>query len=150
MRPRYVLLASILAAVSATCRSSTAPAADPGDASYSVSLTPPPVIYATSNCDRYLSYAILSLGRRLHDFSLSINVMNDCTRAGGTWTYGEVYIDGHYATADTALSFTPYPGRTAPFLGTFDATYVRLTLPARADSLALTPIALQLGPRMPF
>jgi hypothetical protein len=149
VRVPVLLFAAVVVAGTASCGSTTAPA-DPGDATYSVALTPPPVIYATVNCDRYLSYAILSLGRRLREFSLSINVMNDCTRAGGIWTYGEVYIEGHYATADTVLTFTPDPGRTAQFFGTFDATYVRLTLPARADSLALTPISLQLGPKMPF
>jgi hypothetical protein len=144
-----LLFAAVVVALTASCESSTAPA-DPGDASYSVALTPAPIIYATVNCDRYLSYAILSLGRRLQEFDLSINVMNDCTRAGGIWTYGEVYIRGHYSTTDTVLTFTPDPGRTPPFSGTFDATYVRLTLPARADSLAPTPIPLQLGPKMPF
>lgn len=101
-------------------------------------------------CDRYLSYAILSLGRRNQGFDLSINVMNDCTRAGGGWTYGEVYTSGHYSVTDSVLTFTPDPGRMPPFSGTFDATYVRLTLPVRSDSLALEPIPLQLGPKRPF
>ena len=149
MQVRAVLVAAAVVAIAASCESSTAPP-DPGDASYSVALTPAPIIYATVNCDRYLSYAILSLGRRLREFSLSINIMNDCTRAGGIWTYGEVYIEGHYATLDTTLTFTPDLGTTLPFTGTFDATYVRLALPARADSLALTSIPLRLGPKMPF
>jgi hypothetical protein len=144
-----LVFAAVAVAVTTSCDSSTAPP-DPGDASYSVALAPAPIIYATVNCDRYLSYAILSLGRRLRGFDLSINVMNDCTRAGGIWTYGEVYISGHYSVTDSVLIFTPDPGRTPPFAGTFDPTYVRLTLPARSDSLALTPIPLQLGPKMPF
>jgi hypothetical protein len=144
-----LVLAAVAVAVTASCESSTAPP-DPGDASYSVALTPAPIIYATVTCDRYLSYAILSLGRRNRGFDLSINVMNDCTRGGGTWTYGEVYTSGHYTMTDSVLTFTPDPGRMPPFTGTFDATYVRIILPVRSDSLALAPIPLQLGPKMPF
>jgi hypothetical protein len=143
------LLAAAVAAATISCDSGTAPG-DPGDASYSVAPDPAPIIHATAICDRYLSYAILSLGRRVREFSLSINIMNDCTPGGGIWTYGEVYIEGDYAIAATALTFTPEPGRTPPFAGSFDGAFVRLTLPPRADSLGATPIPVQLGPRMPF
>ncbi|MDH3455461.1 MAG: hypothetical protein OER90_01350 [Gemmatimonadota bacterium] len=153
LRPARVistlLFATVLAAVTPACESSTGPI-DPGGASYSVAFDPAQIIHATLTCDRYLSYAILSLGRSTRGFSLSINIMNDCTRGGGTWTYGGVYIEGQYVMEDTTLSFTPDAASTPPFVGSFDSTYVRLTLPPRTDSLAATPIPLRLGPRSPF
>jgi hypothetical protein len=142
-------IAVILVAVSTSCGTSTQPY-DPGDASYSVVYTPARIVYATVNCDRYLSYGILSLGRRRSSFELSVNLTEDCTRAGGRWSYWEVLMFGHYAIADTVLTFTPDSARTPAFSGTFDAAYVRLTLPPRSDSLAPVPIPMQLGPRMPF
>ena len=131
------------------CGSSTGPY-DPGDASYSVAYNPARVVYATVNCDRYLSYGILSLGTRRSRFEFSLNLMDDCTRAGGTWTYWEVFFEGGYSVTDTLISFIPDSARTPRFTGSFDRSYVRLTLPARADSLAPMPIPMQLGPKMPF
>ena len=132
-----------------SCDTSTGPP-DPGDASYAVEFTPGRLVYATVNCDRFVTHAVLSLGRRDHGFDLSTNLYDDCSRAGGGYAFWEVLILGHYSMNDTLLTFTPESGATPPFTGSFDAAYVRLMLPARSDSLAPTPIALELGPKVPF
>ena len=149
MQTRALWLAAALVATIGGCKNSTGPY-DPGDASYSVAYDPAPVVYATVNCDRYLDYGILSLGTRRSHFGFSLNLTQDCTRAGGTWSYWEVYIEGGYSVTDTLIRFTPDSARTPPFSGSFDRRYIRLMLPARADSLAPMPIPMQLGPKMPF
>jgi hypothetical protein len=135
--------------VSPACESSTGPP-DPGGASYSVGYTPGRLVFATVNCDRLLTYAILSLGQRDRGFELSVNIVEDCSRAGAGYGYWEVLILGRYTVIDSVLTFTPDAAATAPFTGTFDGAYVRLTLPVRSDSLAPAPIAVVLGPRSPF
>ncbi len=47
---------------------------------YAASYDPPLVGAATVNCDRLISYAILAVNA-LGDFDLSINVIDDCSRA---------------------------------------------------------------------
>ena len=136
-------------AVGLSCDTSTGPP-DPGNASYAVEFTPGRLVYATLNCDRYVTHAVLSLGRRDRRFDLSTNLYDDCSRSGGGYAFWEVLILGHYTINDTLLAFIPESGATPPFAGSFDAAYVRLTLPARSDSLALTPIPLELGPKVPF
>jgi hypothetical protein len=149
VQTRRLSLAVALLGMGLGCENTTEPY-DPGDASYSVAYTPAKVVNSTVNCDRYLSYGILSLGTRGSRFEFSLNLMDDCTRAGGVWTYWEVFFEGSYAVTDTLIRFTPDSARTPPFSGSFDRSYIRLTLPARADSLAPTPIAMELGPKMPF
>ena len=135
--------------LSPSCETSTGPP-DPGNGSYAVVFTPGRLVYATVNCDRFVTHAVLSLGRVDRGFDLSTNLYDDCSRAGGGFTFWEVLILGHYFVNDTLLTFTPESGATPPFTGSFDANYVRLTLPARSDSLAITPIALELGPKVSF
>jgi hypothetical protein len=131
----------------ASCNSSTGPP-DPSGASYSRAFDPPRIVMATENCDRLLTYGILSLGEG--DFDLSVNLIDDCSRGGGGHDFWEVLILGQYTVRDTLLSFNPEVGKTPPFSGTFDAEYVRLELPPRPDSLSILPISLELGPRAPF
>ena len=141
--------AALILGLVLSCNTSTGPT-DPGDASYAVVFTPGRLVYATVNCDRFVTHAVLSLGRRDRGFDLSTNLYDDCSRAGGGFTFWEVLILGHYSMNDTLLAFTSESSTTPPFTGSFDGTYVRLTLPARSDSLAATPIGLELGPKVPF
>lgn len=149
MRIRDLVLIGVVLAASASCDSNHGPP-DPGGASYAVEFSPGQVIHATLNCDRLLTHALLGLGTRERDFDLSINIVEDCSRAGGGFAFWEVLILGRYLVTDSVLSFTPESGTTPEFSGTFDATHVRLTLPPRSDSLAPTPITMQLGPRTPY
>jgi hypothetical protein len=135
-------LLTLAALVSAACGTHTEPIPEPAD-SYAAEYDPGVLIYATVNCDRLLTHALLAMNR-LGDFDLSINIIDDCSRSGGGYGYGEVLILGTYTWADSTLQFTPATGGTGPFSGTFDSDSVRLTLPARTDSLAATPLQLHL------
>jgi hypothetical protein len=137
-------------AVLASCNSPEEAPPDPGDASYSMPYDPPLLVDVTSRCDRLLAYAIVSLGRRFQSFDLSVNMYDDCRRSGGGFASWGVLILGRYSVSDTSLTFTPDSPGTPPFSGAFDAMYVRLMLPPRADSLAPTAIPVELGPKMPF
>jgi hypothetical protein len=152
-RPSLVIVAFF--AVSCSGDSSGVPLLDPGDASYSHPFDPPRVVDSTASCTRLMTYAILSLGRRFHEFALSINFIDNCSRSGGGYTYWESYIDGDYADGDytpTSRDFVLIPDTTKMprFSATFDGTYVRFILPANPDSLAPTPVEMELGPRQPF
>lgn len=150
MRAGRALLSTVIVlAAGLSCDSSTG-LPDPGGASYAVVYDPGRVVYATLNCDRLLTHAVLSLGRRDRGFDLSINLVDDCSRAGAGYAFWEVLILGRYSVTDSLLTFTPESPGTPPFSGTFDATSVRLMLPARSDSLAPTPIAVELGEKFPF
>jgi hypothetical protein len=146
---RALVPAALMLGLGLSCDTSTGPA-DPGDASYAVEYTPGRLVSVTPSCDRFVTHAVLSLGQRNRGFDLSTNLYDDCSRTEGGFTFWEVLIIGHYSITDTLLAFTPESGATPAFTGTFDATHVRLTLPARSDSLAVTPITLELGPRTPF
>ena len=146
---RLILSTAILYMLALGCGQEPEPP-DPGDAVYAADFTPGRLVYATVSCDRFLTHAILSLSRRVHSFDLSVNLTDDCSRSGGGFAFGQVLVLGTYAATDTLVSFTPTSGATPPFTAGFDGTYMRVTLPARSDSLAATPIMLQLGPRQPF
>lgn len=145
---RIRLIALALLALGGCATDPRAP--DPGDALYAAGFTPGRLVYATINCDRFLTHAVMSLGRRAHEFDLSVNLYDDCTRAGGGFTYWEVLVLGTYTTDGSLVSLQPTSGATPPFTATFDGTFMRVSLPARTDSLAATPILLQLGPREAF
>ena len=100
------------------------------------------MIYVLPNCDRYLQYAITSLGRGM--FELSMNVFEDCRRTNNGYSSWEVLVLGRYTTTDTTVHFTPDVSLTAPFLGTFDRSSMRITVPARPDSLAAVSIHIEL------
>jgi len=123
---------------------------DPGDASYSHPFEPPRVVDSTAACTRLMTYAIMSFGRRYHEFALSINFIDNCSPSGGGYTYWESYIDGDYTAFGGQFELIPDTTKLPRFSGTFDGTYVRFTLPADPDSLAPTPVEMQLGPRQPF
>ena len=123
---------------------------DPGDASYSHGFDPPRVVDSTAACIRLMTYAIMALGRRFHQFELSINFIDNCSASGGGYTYWESFIEGDYTSTGREFVLIPDTTRMPRFPGTFDGTYVRFTLPANPDSLAPTPQDMQLGPRMPF
>jgi hypothetical protein len=123
---------------------------DPGDASYSHPFDPPRVVDSTAACTRLMTYAIMSFGRRFHEFALSINFIDNCSASGGGYTYWESYIDGDYTTTGRDFVLIPDTTKMPRFPGTFDGTYVRFILPANPDSLAPTPVEMQLGPRQPF
>lgn len=142
-------MAGIFVVLGAACGTATGPL-DPGDASYDVVYNPGRVVHATVNCDRAMTHAVIGMGRRDRGFDLSINLYDDCSRAGGGFTFWEVLILGHYTVTDTLLTFTPESGATPPFPGSFDAAHVRFTLPARSDSLAPTPIDMELGDKVSF
>lgn len=148
MNLRALPPAALIVGLTVSCSASTGP--DPGGAVYAVDYTPGRLVSATAGCDRFVTHAVLGLGRAERGFELSINLYDDCTRTGGGFEFWEVLVLGHYAIDDTLLAFTPESGATPPFTGAFDTTHVRLTLPPRPDSLAAAPIALELGPRMSF
>ena len=150
LRIRDLLTGALLVLGNLSCDHTTTGPPDPGDATYPLVYDPPRLVYSTANCDRFLTHAVTSLGRRNHDFDLSINVTQDCSRAGGGFAYWEVLILGHYSVVDTMITFKPASSLTLQFTGTFDANYIRLTLPPRPDSLAPSSLALELGPKIPF
>ncbi len=145
---RIRLIASVLLGLGGCATDPRAP--DPGDALYAADFIPARLVYATINCDRMLTHAVISLSRRVHGFDLSVNLFDDCTKAGGGFTYWEVLVLGTYTTDGSLVSLHPTSGATPPFTATFDGNFMRVSLPARTDSLAATPILLQLGPREAF
>jgi hypothetical protein len=132
----------ILTLAALGCSTESEPPPEPAG-TFSDAYDPGRLIYATVNCDRRLTYAILDMNH-LGDFDLSINVIDDCTRSGGGLGFGEVLMLGTYTRESSTLHFTPESGGTGSFQGTFDADSVRVTLPARTDSLAATDLQLRL------
>ena len=149
MTLRAVVFAAFGAVALASCDSTTAPQ-DPGNGSYAVGYDPARLVSSTADCDRLFTHAVMSLGREDHFFELSANFMDDCSRGGTGYAYWGIYFTGHYAMTDTTVTFTPDPGLTPPFTGTFDGLYIRAVLPARPDSMGAVPIPVQLGPKVPF
>lgn len=149
MRLRPLLSTAFLLCGVLACDDGMAPP-DPGGASYSAEFDPGSIIYATINCDRLMTHAILSLGGpRTRGFDLSINITEDCTHAGGGYTYWEVLILGHYAVEGDELTFTPDSGSTPSFTGTYDFSHVSVTLPVHGG-LSVVPVDVVLGSKSPF
>jgi hypothetical protein len=112
---------------------------------YAVNYEPPQLASATEFCDRLIPHAALSMSE-LGDFDLSINLVDDCSRAGGGSTPSEVHIGGLYRRQAARLSFTP-GNETAPlFTGTLEGDFVRLNLPP-AVGIAIIDVELRVGPR---
>jgi len=105
--------------------------------------TPGPLIYALPNCDRYLQYAIIDLGQGT--FDLSMNVFEDCRRTGNGYDHWMVEVFGRYTVADTTVTFTPAAPGMGLFPGTFSEGSMRITVPARPDSLSRVPIYIELA-----
>jgi hypothetical protein len=150
MRPCFLDIGVLACGLVLACDSPTDPP-DPGGASYSADLEPNLLVASVGPCDRYISYAILSLGsRRDRGFDLSINLYDDCSATGGGYDFWEVLILGHYSVTGDQLTFIPDVQQTPDFGGSYEADFVTVTLPVRADSLAILPVTLELGPRSPF
>jgi hypothetical protein len=114
------------------------------DASYYPNL---PVTNRTPSCDRLLSRALLVIGTD-HFFELSVNVIDDCTRSGGGFSYfdlglsGGYYVDGPQGTEVTFL-----PNKDAPaFPGTVAGEYFTVWLPPELG-LGPSPVEVRAGPR---
>jgi hypothetical protein len=115
---------------------------------YSVEYDPLRLVSATGNCDRLISHAVLSMNE-LGDFDLSVNVVDDCTRAGGGYDFSEVLKLGDYQLEGTRLSFTPDSASTPLFTGMVDGDFIQLSLPP-AVGVAIIDVELRVGPRIPF
>jgi hypothetical protein len=100
------------------------------------------------NCDRLISHAVLSVNEQ-GDFDLSVNVIDDCSRAGGGFSFSEVLHLGSYTRQGTILSFTPDAASAPLFTGTMEGDYIRLTLPPETDVASLD-VEIRVGPREPF
>jgi hypothetical protein len=115
------------AAIGVLASCGTEPDDRPILASYAGSYDPARLISATVNCDRLVSHVVLELGNE-GVFELSINVVDDCTRAGGGFAFSEVYRLGTYARQGSALAFTPDGENTPAFSGTLEPTAIVLVL----------------------
>lgn len=142
---KAITRARALALLLAACDSQPDPAG-----TYGTEYDPPVVIYATVNCDRLVPHAVLSLGGRVRDFDLSINVVEDCSRSGGGFSFWEVLLLGSYTVAGRTLAFTMDSATAPTFSALFDGTHVTLTLPPTIDSLAPVEVVLRVGPRSPL
>ena len=123
---------------------------EPGlQGSYSVAYDPARLTSATLNCDRLLTYTILGMND-LGDFDLSFNVIDDCSRAGGGYTYFGVLKLGTYTRQGNELAFTPDSAMSPAFTGVIDGEYVTLTLPPAIGNLASADVEIRVGPRHPY
>ncbi|MGH7675989.1 MAG: hypothetical protein ACREMV_12025 [Gemmatimonadales bacterium] len=137
-RPTSLLAIALLAACGT--EPGPGPATDPAG-TYTVEYDPPRLVYATIECDRLLTHALLALGEN-RDFDLSINVIDDCRRGGGGFDFYEVLFLGTYSVSDTLLAFTPDSAFSPTFSGTFGASSVSLVIPPNVGSLAPVTITL--------
>lgn len=115
---------------------------------YGAEYDPPIAAGATVNCDRSIPHAVLSMNDQ-GDFDLSVNTIDDCTRAGGGFNFSEVLHLGTYTRQGTLLSFTPDSASAPLFTGTLEGEFVRLTLPPEAG-VANIELELLVGPREAF
>jgi hypothetical protein len=87
--------------------------------SYGAQYDPPLAAGATTNCDRSIPHAVLGVND-LGDFDLSVNTIDDCTRAGGGFEFSEVLHLGSYTRQGALLSFTPDSASAPLFTGTLE------------------------------
>jgi hypothetical protein len=114
--------------------------------SYSVAYDPARLTSATPNCDRLLTYTILSMNEQ-GDFDLSFNVIDDCSRGGGGYSYFGVLKLGTYTRHGSELAFTPDSATYPAFTGLIDGEFVRITLPPAIGNLAPVDVDIRAGPR---
>jgi hypothetical protein len=146
------LLPALLSLVASVACGSGTSADDPEvQGSYSVDLTPPLLVEDAGTCNRFISYAILSMGSD-GGFSLSINVMDDCRNQGGQFEFFEVYNDGSYTRNADTLNFVVGTGANPGerFTGRLEGEYIRVVLPEPYGGIATQDVELRLGPRVPF
>jgi hypothetical protein len=98
---------------------------------------------ATENCDRLISHAVPSLTER-REFDLVIDVVDDCSHAGGGITASQVRLVGFYSGQGAQLLFAAETS-TVSFNGTLDGDFVRLDLPP-ALGIAIIDVHLRVGP----
>ena len=115
--------------------------------SYGTEYDPPVVVDAFGGCERSVPHVAFGFNR-LGDFDLSVNTIDDCTLAGGGFTFGEVLHLGSYTRVDDLLSFTPHNAHSPLFTGTIEGEFIRLTLPA-ATGISTHEVELLVGPRQP-
>ena len=117
--------------------------------SYSIAYDPARLTSATLNCDRLLTYAILGMND-LGDFDLSFNVVDDCSRSGGGYSFFGVLRLGSYVRHGNELTFTPDSATYPVFSGILDGEFVDFTLPPAIGNLAPGDFDIRVGPRHPY
>jgi hypothetical protein len=143
---RWYVVSSVI--LLAFCGTEPEPEPQTIRASYGVLYDPNLLVSATENCDRLISHAVLSMNE-LRDFDLSINVVDDCSRIGGGFSFSEVYKQGDYMLQGTQLSFTPDSATAPLFTGTLDGEFIQLSIPSDLGVAALD-VNLRLGPGIAF
>jgi hypothetical protein len=126
----------------------TSPDEQPLEGTYSAAFEPPLAVDGPGFCERFILYAILSLGGG--DFDVSVNVGDDCRRLGGEYTFFEIGDHGTYTRRADTLTFTVGQGPGQRFTGQLEGEYLRLLLPEPYGELATHDVELRLGPRVPF
>lgn len=141
MLGRYLFVP--IAMVMGACSAAPNPQDIPG--TYAVTYAPPLLASATDNCDRLIPHAVLSL-TDVREFQLSIDLVDDCSRAGGGTSVSEVHLVGFYSSQGAQVVFAPMTS-TASFNGTWEGDFVRLVLPPELG-IAIIDVHLRLGPRV--
>jgi hypothetical protein len=111
-------------------------------ATYAVIYDPAQLVSATENCDRLVDHVLLELGEE-GTFELSINVVDDCTRAGGSFAFSEVFRLGKYSRQANTLSFTPEGEAATAFTGTLELAAIVLVLFPGLDDLSSAHVELR-------
>ena len=127
----------------AACSTEPNPQDIPG--TYTAGFDPPQLASATVTCDRLIPHAVLSMAQA-GQFDLTINLVDDCSRAGGGSTPSQVHLVGFYAPQGAQLYFTPETSTAPLFTGTMEGSFVRLNLPP-VVGIAIIDVNLRVGPR---
>jgi hypothetical protein len=139
---RYLFVPVIIGV--AACSTEPNPQDIPG--TYTATFDPPQLASATVNCDRLIPHAVLTMAQA-GQFDLTINLVDDCSRAGGGSTASELHLVGFYAPQGAQLYFTPETSTAPPFTGTVEGSFVRLNLPP-AVGIAIVDVHIRVGPRL--
>lgn len=119
---------------------------EPGPARYSATFLPAVLVGDRDGCVRHVGSARLDLdGPSGGSFDLVVDVTEDCTRGTGGFEAWQIGIAGEYQVVGDQVRFVTNDGATPTFLGRLRADGLTLSLPVRADSLGLVPVALPLG-----
>lgn len=150
MQKRDGYLRAIAVVALASCGTApTLPEALP--AQYTVRFVPELSAGGHDGCYRYIKHARLALdATAAGSFELSIGVIHDCVRGGGTFNNWEALVPGQYRIVAGHLRFTPTDPGTPGFVGRHTNGSLRLVLPTRPDSLAFAPVTAELGPPTPL
>jgi hypothetical protein len=99
---------------------------------------PPALVGATLTCDQLLATTALSLVAD-GSFSMGGQLIDDCTRSGGSTTIAVYNLAGTYRASNGNLVLTPAAPGSPQITATYDAAHIRGTIPA---SPATFPTAL--------